>query len=421
MKARKSLGWVVTGWLLMGAASAQEPAREEPVKLGELVAEALRKHPAIEADLRMLEAKRARVPQARALPDPTVGVGWLGNIAPFDVQNGDPASYRAITATEEFPYPGKRKLRGQMARKDADAEQWTLEATRRRIKAEVKQAYYELWAAERASEIAEKNKNLLVTLVRIAEERYKVGKAAQQDVLRAQLEVSRVLQRLTVLRQRRRALEAQINSLLLRPVEKPLGTLAPVEKSALPYSLEELLTRGVENSPEILRQQQIIEQSQLAIDLSKKSELPDFQVGYTYQQRPGIRDMHGFTLGIKIPIFYKSKQQQAVNEAALTRQGLEAAREALRTTLLFQVKEQYLQARASDELLALYAKGLVPQSVLALESALSSYQVGTVDFLNVLSSFTSVLEYETGYAEELANHEKALARLEEITGLELAK
>lgn len=421
MQARKSLGWVVAGWLLVGTAAAQEAAREEPVKMADLVAEALRKHPAIQADLRMIEAKRARVPQARALPDPTVGAGWLGNIAPFDVQNGDPSSYRAITATEEFPYPGKRKLRGQIAQKEADAEEWTLEATRRRIQAEVKQAYYELWAVERAIEIAEKNKNLLVTLARIAEERYKVGKAAQQDVLRAQVEVSRVLQRLTVLRQRQRTLEAQINSLLLRPVEAPLGALAPAEKSALPYSLEELLTRGVENSPEILRQQQLIEQSQLAIDLSEKSALPDFQVGYTYQQRPGLPDMHGFTLGIKIPIFYKSKQRQAQNEAALTRQGLEAKREALRTTLLFRVKEEYLQARASDELLTLYAKGLVPQSVLALESALASYQVGTVDFLNVLSSFSGVLEYETGYAEELANHEKALARLEEITGLELAK
>lgn len=403
------------------AAAQQSPAPAEPVKLADLVAEADRVHPAIQAESRMIEAKRARVSQVRALPDPVVSVGWMGDIAPFKVQNGDPSSYRGVSAMEEFPYPGKLKLRGEIARKDADAEQWTLEGTRRRIRAAVKAAYYELWSVEKALDITQQNKDLLQKLVRIAEEKYKVGKAAQQDVLRAQVEVTRILQRLTVLEQRRRTLEAQINSLLLRPTEAPLGPLAPVEKSSLNYSLEELLAQGVENAPEIRRQQQLIEQSQLALDLSKREFYPDFRVSYMYQQRSSMPDMHGFTAGINIPIFYKSKQRQAVNEAALTRLSLESSREALKTTLLFQVKNEYLQARASDELLNLYAKGLIPQSTLALESALSAYQVGTADFLNVISSFSAVLETEVGYYEELASYQKSLVGLEEITGLELAK
>jgi outer membrane protein TolC len=403
------------------AAAQQSPAPATPVKLSDLVAEAERVHPAIQAESRMIEAKRLRVPQARALPDPTVTVGWMGDFAPFKVQNGDPSSYRAIGAMEEFPYPGKLKLRGQIAQKDVDAGQWTLEAMRRRIRAAVKTAYYELWSVEKALSITQQNKDLLQRLVRIAEEKYKVGKAAQQDVLRAQVEVTRVLQRLTVLEQRRRVLEAQINTLLLRPTEASLGPLAPIDKSPLNYSLGELLAQGVENAPEIRRQQQFIEQSQLALDLSKREFLPDFRVGYMYQQRSALPDMHGFTVGINVPIFYKSKQQQAVNEAALTRQSLEAAREALKTTLLFQVQNEYLQARASEELLNLYAKGLIPQSILALESALSAYRVGTVDFLNVISSFSAVLENEVGYYEELASYQKSLVGLEEITGLELAK
>lgn len=408
-------------FLACAAAAAQQPAPSEPVKLADLVAEAERVHPAIQAESRMIEAKRARVSQVRALPDPVVSVGWMGDIAPFKVQNGDPSSYRALSAMEEFPYPGKLKLRGQIAQKDAEAERWTLEATRRRIRAEVKAAYYELWSVQKALDITQKDKDLLQRLVRIAEEKYKVGKAAQQDILRAQVEVTRVLQRLTVLEQRRRALEAQMNSLLLRPTDAPLGTLTPVEKSPLNYSLDELLAQGVENAPEIRRQQQLIEQSQLAVDLSKRAFLPDFRVSYMYQQRPDMPDMHGFTAGINIPIFYKSKQRQAVNQASLTRRSLESSREALKTTLLFQVKNDYLQARASDELLSLYAKGLIPQSTLSLESALSAYQVGTVDFLNVISSFSAVLENELGYYEELATYQKSLVGLEEITGLELAR
>lgn len=421
MNRKFSLRIIAALFLASIPAAAQQPAPSERIKLADLVAEAERVHPAIQAESRMIEAKRARVSQARALPDPVVSVGWMGDIAPFKVQNGDPSSYRGISAMEEFPYPGKLKLRGQIAQKDAEAEGWTLEATHRRIRAEVKTAYYELWSLDEALDITQKNRDLLQRLVRIAEEKYKVGKAAQQDVLRAQVEMTRVLQRLTVFQRRRRALEAQINSLLLRPTETPLGPLAPVEKSPLNYSLEELLAQGVENAPEIRRQQQLIEQSQLTLDLSKREFLPDFRVGYMYQQRPEMSDMHGFTVGINIPIFYKSKQRQAVNEAALTRQSLKSSRDALKTTLLFQVKNEYLEARASEELLNLYTKGLIPQSTLALESALSAYQVGAVDFLNVVSSFSAVLENEVGYYEELASYQKSLVGLEEITGLELTK
>ena len=89
------------------------------------------------------------------------------------------------------------------------------------------------------------------------------------------------------------------------------------------------------------------------------------------------------------------------------------------TLLRYRVKQEFLEAQAAEQLLKLYAQGIVPQSTLALESSLASYEVGAIDFLNVLSNFTTVLDYELGYHEQLAMHEKALARLEELTGLTL--
>jgi len=241
-------------------------------------------------------------------------------------------------------------------------------------------------------------------------------------VLRAQVEVTRVLQRLAVLRQRRRTLEAQLNSLLVRPPETSIGPLAPVEKSPLAYSLEELLERGVANATEIRRQEQLIEESRYAVNLAQKSYYPDFSVGWDYQNRgSGLPEMYGLRVSLNLPVFYKSKQRSEVSEAAATLSSAQQTREAVRTALVFQVKEQYLSARASEELLTLYEKGIVPQSMLALESALAAYQVGTLDFLSLISNFTNILEYEVQYYEELANHQKALARLEEITGLEIGK
>jgi outer membrane protein, heavy metal efflux system len=403
------------------AQQGQPSGTQDVVKLSDLLSEAERVYPSIQAEAQMVESKRARIPQAKALPDPTVTVGWMGNIRPFSVQHLDPSSYRGISATQDLPYPGKRALRGQIAEKDVAAEQWNLEAARRQVRAEVKSAYYELWAVDQALVNTQKNKGLLEKLARIAEEKYKVGKGLQQDVIRAQLEVSRILQKVTLLNQRRRTLVARINTLLLRPSDAAIGTLAPVAKSPLDYSLDELIEKGVEKSPDIRRQEEFIEQSQYAVNLARLAYYPDFRVGYDYAQRPDMPDMHGFNVTINVPIFYKTKQREGVREAGFALESAKQSREAIRTELLFQVKDQYLQAKASDELLSLYTRALVPQSALALESSLAAYQTGTLDFESLISNFTSVLDYEINYYEELANYQKALVNLEQITDVELAK
>jgi outer membrane protein TolC len=402
------------------AQEPQSPAAQEVTKLTDLLAEAERVHPAIKAEAQMVESKKARISQAKALPDPTVTVGWMGNITPFSEQHLDPSSYRNISAMQDVPYPGKLTLRGQIAQKDVEAEKWNLEAARRQVRAEVKSAYFELWSVDQEIATKQRNKDLLDKLARIAEEKYKVGKGLQQDVLRAQLEVSRILQTLTILNQRQRSKVARLNTLLLRQPDAAIGTLAAVDKSPLNYSLDELIEQGVENSPDIRRQEQLIEQSQYAVNLARKEYYPDFRVGYDYWQRTDLMDMHGFNFTVNVPIFYKKKQREGVNEANFAHESAKQGREAIRTELLFQVEDQFLRAKASDELLTLYTRALVPQSSLALESSLAAYQTGTLDFESLIANFLSVLGYETNYYEELANYQKALVSLEQITGIELA-
>ena len=402
------------------AQEPQSPAAQEVTKLTDLLAEAERVHPAIKAEAQMVESKKARISQAKALPDPTVTVGWMGNITPFSEQHLDPSSYRNISAMQDVPYPGKLTLRGQIAQKDVEAEKWNLEAARRQVRAEVKSAYFELWSVDQEIATKQRNKDLLDKLARIAEEKYKVGKGLQQDVLRAQLEVSRILQTLTILNQRQRSKVARLNTLLLRQPDAAIGTLAAVDKSPLNYSLDELIEQGVENSPDIRRQEQLIEQSQYAVNLARKEYYPDFRVGYDYWQRTDLMDMHGFNFTVNVPIFYKKKQREGVNEANFAHESAKQGREAIRTELLFQVEDQFLRAKASDELLTLYTRALVPQSSLALESSLAAYQTGTLDFESLIANFLSMLGYETNYYEELANYQKALVSLEQITGIELA-
>ncbi len=435
------VGAVVVGlWLapMEGSAQGQVPEaqvsarivrQEEPagrsgaatLSLEELVAEALANNPGVQSALRRVEAMRRRVPQARSLPDPTLSVGWMGDIKPFGVQRNDPSSYRSVSAMQEIPFPGKLKLRGQIADREAEAAWWEYETARRRVVAEVKLAYFEYFFAHKALDITLKDKDLLEKLEKIAEARYQVGKGLQQDVLKAQVEISRLRQRLAVLEQQQKTAAVRLNTLLARDPEAPLADPMPLAKADLVRSLEELYQLARDNDTGLHREQQVIERSQFAVNLARKQYYPDLGVGYTYQNRPLVPEMHGFTFTVNLPVFYKTKQRESVNEATQQLLSAERSKDDRLTTLNFEVKQHYLAAKASEELAQLYSQAVVPQSSLALESALAAYQVGSVDFLTVMESFSTVLNYEIEYYRELANYQSALARLEPLAGVELTK
>ena len=403
------------------AGTSTQTADQSSVGLDALVAEALQKNPGVQSALRQVEALRHRVPQAKTLPDPTVSIGWAGNIAPFSVQEGDPSSYRAVTASQMLPYPGKLKLRGQIADREAEAAWWDYESARRKLVVDVKSAYYDYFAASKAVEITTKDKDLLQKLSSIAEARYRVGKGIQQDVLRSQVEISLLLQRLTVFEQQKSTAQARLNTLLFRNPDAELPSPASFEPAKIAHSLDELYTLAREQDTGLQREQRMIERNQYAVNLAQKDYLPDFSVNYMYQQRPDLPDMHGFTVTANIPIYYRSKQREAVKEQTLQLVSAQRSKENRQTELFFAVKQQYLLAKSSEQLLKLYSQVIVPQSSLTLESSMASYQVGTVDFLTILTNFTVVLDYEVSYYRELANYQMTLANLEPLVGVELTK
>ena len=389
------------------------------VSLQQLVQVALAHNPAIKSAAERFQAQRAVVPQARSLPDPMISGGWMGKIIPFDTMYGDPSSYRGLTVSQAFPFPGKLRLRGKIADREAEAGRWQYEKTERQVVAEVKAAYYAYFYDTKAIGITEKNKDLLEKLESIAEARYRVGNGIQQDVLRAQIEVSRIDQRLIILRQQEQTARVRLNTLLGRDPESPLPPPAEVTPANFVLSLNELYTLAHGNDPGLERDKRIIEGNQFAVDLAQKAYEPDFDVAYDYQQRSDMPDMHGVMVSVNIPIFFKSKQREGVIEAS---HGLNAARRDFDdrlTTVDFEIKQQYLAATTSHKLMNLYSKAIVPQSSLALESSMSAYEVGKVDFLSMLDNFTYVLDYEVSYYQELSSYETALARLEPLVNRDL--
>jgi len=387
--------------------------------LDEVVRTALARSHEVQSAAHTVAALRHTVPQAEALPDPTVTVGWMGNTAPFSVMDGDPSSYRSITAMQSIPYPGKRKLQGEIAGKDVAAAEASYEAVRRKVAAEVKDAYFDYFYYDHALQITLKDKDLLEKLSKISEARYRVGKGQQQDVLKAQTEISLLLQKIIVLRQQRATAQARLNTLMLRPPDAELPPAADVTLADTSTSIDRLYQLANANDPGLQRDQQLVERSQASVALARKQYLPDLSVGVMYQQRPMMPDMKGATFTINIPIFYKNKQRQGVEQAKEEVIAAQQSRADRANELKFQIRQAYLSAKAAKDLAELYTKAIIPQASLALESSMSAYEVGNADFLTVLSNFSTVLNYESDYYRQVADYRTALAQIESVVGVNL--
>jgi outer membrane protein TolC len=387
--------------------------------LEQLIQQALENNPEIKAMQRRFDAMRARIPQAKALDEPMLSIGYMGNITPFTLQKGDPSSGRSISISQDLPYPGKRSLRGKVASTNADAEWWTFEQTRRNVVAEVKDAYFDLYYLTKAIGVVTKTKRLLEQFTKIAEVRYSVGKGIQQDVLKAQVEFSKLIEQETMLEQRKQIAEARLNSLLYRESESPVQIPEELKPRDFPYTLAALNETAVANYPDLKGQRRKIESAQYAIQLAKKDFYPDFSVGFTYINRPAMPEMYGVSVGIKLPVYYAQKQRPALTEATASFEAEKRSLENTTTLLMFKIRDKYLAETTAKRLLSLYSTTIVPQSSLSLESAIAGYEVGKVDFLTLLDNLVTLLNYELSYYEQLSNEEKAVAALEPLVGVTL--
>ena len=398
-----------------------KPAATAPILLNDLVAVALEQNPEIKAMQRSFDMMRARIPQAKALPEPMLSYGYAGNapLPPFDIQKGDPASARTLSFTQELPFPGKLAIKGKMANVAAEAEWWNYEQVRLNVVAEVKDAYYDLYYIHKAIETITKNKELLEKFAKIAEASYSVGKGLQQDVLKAQVEVSKLVEQLTVLEQREQTAEARLNSLLFRELETPVGKPEEIKPRDFTYNLTDLREMALTNYPLLKAQRRRIDREQYGVELAQKDFYPDFNVGFTYFNRPGLPEMYAVNVGVKIPLYFWQKQRPAVAEAAASTATEKQRLENTSTLLFFRIKDRYLAATTAQRLVKLYGTTIIPQSSLSLESAISGYEVGKVDFLTLLDNLVTLLNYELSYYEQLSNQEKAIAALEPFVGANL--
>ena len=400
------------------AFSAAAQAPDARVSLRELTSEALKNNPEIVAAQKSYEAARQRPTQESSLPDPMISLGYVsvGNPLPGAGLGSQVLSNIGVMFSQELPYPGKLKLHGEIASKEAEATFQQYQAVQLGVISRLKQAYYRLQYTYAASDLLIRYRNLLKALVSVTDARYSVGKAAQQDVFKAQIQSSILETRLVKLEQQRLSSEAEINSVLNRHPGATVGRPEDVQPKELAVTLDELYATAAQNSPMLRRDQKMIERSELAVNSARKEYYPDVTLSGGYFNQGSMAPMYQFQASFKAPIYFWRKQRAGVNEQVSMLSQTRRTYEATDQSLHFRIKDDYTMAQASSKLMKLYQQTVVPQGTLAFESSLATYETGAVDFLSVLTNFTTVLDYQLNYYDEALNYALALSRLEEMTG-----
>ncbi len=409
--------------LLLPAVAATLTAEEPRARLDDFVREAIANNPEITAAQKRVEAMRQRPSQESTLPDPMVSLSYnsSGNPLPFQGLGKEPIANAGFMVSQEIPAPGKLKLRGRMAEREADAAMAEYEMTRLNVISRIKQAWYRLASLYDTLDVMNRERDVMRQLLRIGEARYSVGKAAQQDIFKGQTQLSILETRIARMEQEIASRETEINSLLNRPAGAKIERPEAVTPGPLAASLDELMKQVREDAPMLRREQKMIERTELALNLARKDYSPDYTVSGGYYYMGSMPPMYMARIDFKLPAWFWRKQRAGVAEQVASVSAAKQNYTAANQQLSFRVKDDYLMADTAWKLMNMYSTTVIPQSSLALQSSLASYQTGAVDFLSVLMNFTTMLDYELNYREETLNYFLALARIEEMTGVDLTK
>ncbi len=402
------------------APNLQSGAAAPVSSLASLIDEAQRNNPEIRAMTHSYQAAGHMSKAAGALPDTQVMVQQfaVGSPRPFAGYTNSDFAYIGIGAAQEFPWPGKRRLRAEAAGLQADAMRAQTDSISRTVVEQLKIAYFKLAYLQETHAILERDDKLLADLEQIAESRYRVGKGNQQEVLKAQLQHTSILQQMNMNRRDQVEQQAEIKRLLGRAQESPDVVTEALHERALPPDLSELMRSAGENNPDIAAGKAGAARADKLVELSRKEFRPDFAVQYMYQNTDRrFRDYYMATFTVTLPNRGRRKAELA---QALEEEKAAAATVQTETQRrLAEVQAQYQAAKLSTEQLKIYREGLMPQAHATLESAMAAYQANRQDFETLLSSFRDLLDFEQQYQKELSEHESALARLESLTGVTL--
>ena len=416
-------------FLILLSFSPAHAGSEEKTLLAEqlpsLVAAAVANNPELKASESRWQMFASRVKQAGALDDPMVMFKIQNTPArePL-VFNKDTQSAKVIGISQQLPFWGKRALRKEVARQEAESYKWAVEERKLELTRMVKENYYQLWDVDKELAIVEKNLKLLSDVVAVTELKYSIGQGVQQDIFKAGLEKSKMIAMQITLQQQRKSLEANMNYLLCRQGNTTVGQVADFTLPDVTLSSEQLNTMAIEHRPQVKSLANLVNKAEASLRLAKKEFYPDFNFSLEYMFRdPVSTEMatdpgdNMVSLGVTFNIpFQQEKRREMRAESAFERTMATEELNALKNSISSTINESLAQMERRRKLTELYRRGIIPQAEQSLESSLISYRVSKVDFLTLLDSRMNLFTYERELYESQAEYMMKLAQLEAAIG-----
>jgi outer membrane protein TolC len=424
MMSKPSFGWsMFISLLLIFQLAATAGSSETPLTLTAAVKQALEKNPEIQQLRHRLSAMEAKAKQAPYLEDPQIAF-QVGGVPLSNPTNLNQADANSIGIRQMLPFFGKLGLKEKIAQREASVAEQELRAKEREIMSMVKMTYADLFMAQRSVEILREQLDILRTVIGATEARYRVGRVTQQDVFKAQLEQSEVLNQLIVAEEETAVAAVKLNTAMYRsprtPVQIP-GDLEPGDRMLDVSGLDDL---ALASRPELRGAQQEIERAEVMYELADRNrKYPDFMVGWDYMRMPTEmkKDRYAAMVNITIPFapWTAGRRAYEVEESLAEIRAAKSNREAIRNVTIKEVAQAEAKVQAAKRSLQLYREGLLSQAELSFRSALAAYQTGRVEFVNLLEAQRALRDARMGYYKATASFVQNLADLERAVGRDL--
>ncbi len=408
---------------------AQVAAADSGDSLNSLVSQALNNNPELKSSQARWQMFASKAKQASSLDDPMLMFKLQNMLArePF-VFNKDPQSAKVVGISQQIPFWGKRALKQEIAEYEGESFRWANEERKLELTRMIKETYYQLWAIDKSLAIVDKNLRVMSDFVTIAESKYSVGQGVQQDIYKANLEKSKMLDMQITLRQKRRSLEANLNYLVYRPMDTIVEAIADFPLPEVRASAEQLNKLALEKRPQIKSLASLTSKGQASHRLAQKEFYPDFNLSFEYMFKEAVSTemvndpgYNMFSVGLTFNLPFQQERRRAMlaesrSETIMATEELNG----LKSNISFSINDTLAQLERRRKLVELYRGGIIPQAEQSLESAVISYRVNKVDFLTLLDGRVNLFNYERELYESQAEYMINLAKLEAVVGVDVA-
>jgi len=399
---------------------SEQHAGGNPTPLSVLVEEAKKNDPAIRVAETVARATTFGPSQASTLPDPqfTLQQFSVGSPRPFAGYTNSNFAYIGLGISQQFPYPGKLKLRGAVANADADTAKAHVDVVLQDEIEVLKTTYFHLAYLQQTLGILQQNQTLLQQIEQQAEAHYSTGQGNQRDVLKAQLERTKILREISMHHELVGEDQAVLKRILRRSQDSPDIVPEPLSATFLRDTASELLDKVRAQNPNVHEYAAMVQRNQSAVELAQKELRPDFDVSYMYENTDRkFRDYYMLSLSVNFP--RRKPRQAALAQAQVNVERAQQEQDSQLQAALAEAQKQYVLVKTSEEQLLIYRDGLIPQAQATIQAGLAAYESNRADFESLFSSYMDVLSLDLEYQQTLLDHETALAHIERLAGVTL--